>query len=84
MGSNPAGPAKTLKEIVMKATMFKNRFNNEHFVCDDPRVTETIDGVEYIVVHRPNEHRPLKMRRDALEKISAPVTQWNKSTTLRT
>ncbi len=68
----------------MKAIMFKNRFNNEHFVCDDIRMTETIDGVEYIVVHRPNEHRPLKMRRDALEKINAPVTQRNKSTTLRT
>ena len=67
----------------MKATMLKNRFNNEHFVCDDIRVTENIDGVEYIVVHRPNEHRPFKMRRDALEKI-APVTQRNKSTTLRT
>jgi len=26
----------------MKAIMFKNRFNNEHFVCDDIRVTETI------------------------------------------
>ena len=41
------------KEIVMKATMLKNRFNNEHFVCDDIRVTETIDGVEYI---RSEEH----------------------------
>ncbi len=68
----------------MKSTMLKNRFNNEHFVCDDIRMTENIDGVEYIIVHRPNEHRPLKMRRDALEKINAPVTQWNKSTTLRT
>ena len=68
----------------MKPIELKNRFNNERFVCDDLRVTEFIDGVEYVVVHRPNEHRPLKMRRDALEKISAPVTQWNKSTTLRT
>jgi len=83
-GSIPAGPAKYFKEIVMKATMFKNMFNNEHFVCDDVRVTETIDGVEYIVVRRPNEHRPLKMRRDALVKINTPVTQRNKSTTLRT
>ncbi len=68
----------------MKQTMFKNRFNNERFVCDDTRVTENIDGVEYLIVHRPNEHRPFKMRRDVLEKINAPVTQWNKSTTLRT
>ena len=59
----------------MRTIMFKNIFNNEHFVCDDIRVTETIDGVEYLVVHRPNEHRPYKMRRDALEKINTPVTQ---------
>jgi hypothetical protein len=63
----------------MRVTLFKNLFNNEQFVCDDIRVTENIDGVEYIVVHRPNEHRPLKMRRDALEKINTPVTQRNKT-----
>ena len=68
----------------MKATMLKNRFNNERFVCDDIRVTENIDGVEYIMVHRPNEHRVFKMRRDALEKINAPVAQLDQSTTLRT
>ena len=68
----------------MKPTMFKNRLNSDVFVCDDLRLTENIDGVEYLVVHRPNEHRPFKMRRDALEKINAPVTQRNKSTTLRT
>ena len=68
----------------MKPTMFKNRFNNEHFVCDDVRVTENIDGVEYLIVHRVNEHREFKMRRDALERINTPVTQRNKSTTLRT
>ncbi len=53
----------------MKAIMFKNRFNNEHFVCDDIRLTENIDGVEYIIVHRPNEHRHFKMRKDVLEKV---------------
>ncbi len=58
--------------------------NSEQFVCDDTRVTETIDGIEYILVHRPNEHRVFKMRRDALERINTPVTQRNKSTTLRT
>ena len=59
----------------MKAIMFKNRFNNEHFVCDDVRVTENIEGVEYLIVHRPNEHREFKMRRDALERINTPVVQ---------
>ncbi len=57
----------------MKPTLFKNRMNNERFVCDDIRVTEFIDGVEYLYVHRPNETRLFKMRRDALEKDTAVV-----------
>ena len=57
----------------MKPTLFKNRMNNERFVCDDVRVIETIEGVEYLYVHRPNETRLFKMRRDALEKDTAVV-----------
>jgi len=57
----------------MKPTLFKNKLNNERFVCDDVRVTENIDGVEYVIVHRPNEHRLFKMRRDVLEKDTAMV-----------
>ena len=68
----------------MKPVTFRNRLNGERFVCDDVRVTETIEGVEYLLVHRPDEHRLFKMRRDALEKINTPVTQRNKSTMLRT
>ena len=68
----------------MKSMTFKNRLNGERFICDDVRTVEVIDGVEYLIVHRPNEHRAFKMRRDALEKVNTPVTQRNKSTTLRT
>jgi hypothetical protein len=57
----------------MKPTFFKNRLNSERFVCDDVRVTEFIDGVEYLYVHRPNETRLFKMRRDALEKDTTVV-----------
>ena len=57
----------------MKPTLFKNRMNNERFICDDTRVTEFIEGVEYLVVHRPNETRMFKMRRDALEKDTTVV-----------
>ena len=52
----------------MKPTTYKNRLNGERFICDDNRVTEFIDGVEYLIVHRPNENRIFKMRKDALEK----------------
>ena len=47
--------------------------NGERFVCDDVRTVEVIDGVEYLIVHRPNEHRIFKMRKDALEKDTAVV-----------
>ncbi len=57
----------------MKPITFKNRMNNERFVCDDIRTVEVIDGVEYLLVHRPNEHRVFKMRKDALEKDTAVV-----------
>lgn len=62
----------------MKSTLFKNKLNNERFVCDDIRMTENIDGVEYIIVHRPNEHRHFKMRKDVLEKIKVTDSK-NKS-----
>ena len=54
----------------MKPVFFKNRLNGERFVCEDTRIVETIDGVEYLVVHRPNEQRVFKMRRDALERVN--------------
>lgn len=57
----------------MTPVTFKNRMNGERFVCNNPRVIEVIEGVEYLLVHRPNEHRFFKMRRDALEKDTAVV-----------
>jgi hypothetical protein len=57
----------------MKPVFFKNRMNGERFVCENVRAVEQIDGVEYLIVHRPNEHREFKMRRDALEKDTAVV-----------
>ncbi len=57
----------------MKSMTFKNRMNGERFVCDDVRTVEVIDGVEYLIVHRSNEHRMFKMRKDVLEKDTAIV-----------
>jgi hypothetical protein len=54
----------------MKPVMFKNRLNNERFVCEDIRAVDVIDGVKYLIVHRPNEQRMFKMRKDALEKVN--------------
>ena len=63
-------PLAPIKEIVMKPMLFKNRMNSEQFYCDNPKVVQTIDGVEYIVVHRPGQERQFLMRKDALEKVS--------------
>lgn len=57
----------------MKAMMFKNRLNNEQVVCENVKNVSVIDGVEYLTVHRTDNHREFKMRRDALEKITAVV-----------
>lgn len=58
----------------MKPVMFKNRVNGEIFVCDDLRACDIIEGVEYLVVHRPDQDRHYKMRRDSLIKFT-PVVQ---------
>jgi len=61
----------------MKSTMFKNIFNNDQVICEDVRTIEVIDGVEYLVVHRPGEQRIFKMRKDALEKIVEKKVKLN-------
>jgi hypothetical protein len=59
----------------MKSITYRNRMNGERFVCDDVRLVETIDGVDYIIVHRPNEQRMFKMRKEALERIKEKIPQ---------
>ena len=59
----------------MKSMTFRNRMNNEQFVCDDVRLIETIEGVDYLIVHRPNEQRIFKMRKDALVKDNTAVVK---------
>ncbi len=57
----------------MKPVMFKNRMNSDKVVCEDTRKVETIDGVEYLVVHKLDNKRPFLMRKDALEKVKEKI-----------
>jgi len=57
----------------MKPVNFKNIMNGERFVCEDTRVVEVIEGIEYLLVHKPNEQRLLKIRKDALIKDTTVV-----------
>jgi hypothetical protein len=59
----------------MKSVTLKNKLNGEKFVCEDLRQVEMIDGIEFLYVHRPNEKRILKVRKDILEKIKEKLPQ---------
>ncbi len=59
----------------MKPVTFKNRMNSDKVVCDDTRKVETIDGVEYIYVHKINEQRSYLMRKEALERVKEKIKQ---------
>jgi hypothetical protein len=59
----------------MKSIIFKNRLNSERVICDNPYEIDVIDGVEYLIVHRINEQRLFKMRRDALVKDSTVIKE---------
>lgn len=53
----------------MKSIVFKNKLNGEQVVCDNTKLVETIDGVEYLLVRRYASDRQFLMRKDVLEKV---------------
>jgi hypothetical protein len=57
----------------MKTITFKNRMNNDRVICDDVQQVQVIDGVEYLIVHRPENQRQFLMRKDVLEKDTTVV-----------
>ncbi len=56
----------------MKPILLKNKLNGEQVVCDDIKLSESIDGVEYLLVRRVGTDRRFLMRKDILEKVSVP------------
>ena len=59
----------------MKPMTFVNRLNTaQRVVCDNIRLSQWIDGVEYLAVHRENCPRIFLMRRDSLEKVQKKPT----------
>ncbi len=47
--------------------------NNDRVICDDVQQVQVIDGVEYLIVHRPENQRQFLMRKDVLEKDTTVV-----------
>jgi hypothetical protein len=54
----------------MKSILFRNKINGERFVCENIKAIETIDGVEYLVVHKEFTQRLIMVRKDTLEKVN--------------
>jgi len=53
----------------MKPVTFENKLNRERVVCDNTKLSQWIDGVEYIAVHQENSLRIFLMRKDILQKV---------------
>jgi len=51
----------------MKPAVYRNAVNQrEQWICDDPKKTKYIDGVQYLMVRRPDSHREVLVRKDSL------------------
>ena len=53
----------------MKPVMFENMLNRERVVCDNTKLSQWVDGVEYLAVRRENSPRVFLMRRDMLQRV---------------
>ena len=55
----------------MKQAVYRNAVNQrEQWICDDPKKTRYIDGVQYLMVRRPDSQREVLMRKDTLIPIN--------------
>lgn len=54
----------------MKSVTFVNKLNrSDRVICDNVRLSQWVDGVEYLAVRREHSPRIFLMRRDVLEKV---------------
>lgn len=59
------------KQHQPKPVKLVNPLNQESWMCLDYNKTQSVDGVEYIIVFKPeNTQRQHLMRKDALRKIT--------------
>lgn len=60
------------KKMAKYALKLVNTLNNEEWACDDFDTVQTVDGVEYVTVYKPETpNRKHLMRKDALRKVVA-------------
>ena len=56
----------------MKAVTFQNQMSRERVICEDLRDERTIDGVQFLLVHRYGNDRSFLVRKDSLKKVDEP------------
>jgi hypothetical protein len=55
----------------VKSIIFENPVNHEQFVCDNIREVQTIDGIEYLEVHKKDSDRKFLFRKDVLKPVKS-------------
>ena len=53
----------------MKPVIFENKLNRERVICNDVRLSQWIDGIEYLAVYQENSPRIFLMRKESLQKV---------------
>ena len=54
----------------MKPMTFENLRTHERFVCDNIKTdVKTIDGVDFLLVHKEGTQRKMLIRKDTLSKV---------------
>jgi hypothetical protein len=54
----------------MKQAVYRNAVNQrDEWICDDPKKTKYIDGVQYLTVRRPDSERLVLIRKDSLIRV---------------
>ena len=67
----------TRKEPWVQPKLFTNLITGQILACADTKDIRTIDGVEYLVVTRPNDyqHRSFMIRRDSVKPIEKTINK---------
>jgi len=54
----------------MKPAVYRNAVNQrEEWICDNPKKTKYIDGVQYLMVRKHDSYREVLVRKDSLIRV---------------
>ena len=58
-----------MKRVDNRALKFVNRRTGEIWICESYQNRRSVDGVEFIEVHRPDSQRTVWMNLETLERV---------------